>query len=482
MEERKKHFSLGLKMYIFLVLTVITVALGTASIAYNVSAEQIDRYYKRLSEDNARNFATLVDADFLSELRTAAESEEFQQLRDRSEEAEDETPVKEYLEQHGLWENYSATRDKLDTYLRTMNDIKYLYIIVPGDVDAVLDMYLMDDDENPLYRTGYFEDREPEFYGKDLWTLDEPTISHGDWGWLCSAYAPVCLKNGDAVCLIGCDFGMEDVIDERTRFFTYIIIGTLILIVLVLAIAGFFVTRTVIEPLNALTAEMKRFKPGKQMTYADAGIVELSINSHDEIRDIYESIRSMQTNIIDHLNDLYIAESDIKAKDLQIGEISKAAYRDALTEVGSKAAYVKRVEAINKELTEGNAKFAIVMTDINGLKTINDNYGHKAGDSYIIGCSRIICDVFKHSPVYRIGGDEFVAILCGADYDNRHELVKALKNKYAETAGKEGRKPWHRYSAAVGYAERSSADMTFDLIFKRADKAMYEDKKRIKQE
>ena len=91
------------------------------------------------------------------------------------------------------------------------------------------------------------------------------------------------------------------------------------------------------------------------------------------------------------------------------------------------------------------------------------------------------CDAFKHSPVFRVGGDEFVAILDGADYGKRHELVATLREEYIQAAAA-GTKPWLKYSAAVGMAELASDDMSYDLVFKRADKSMYEQKRKMKGE
>ena len=90
MKKENKRFSIKTKMYIFVVLTVLAVALGTSMLAFFISADQIDSYYKQAASDNARNFASMVDGDFLAELRTAAESEEFQQLREKAEEEDDE--------------------------------------------------------------------------------------------------------------------------------------------------------------------------------------------------------------------------------------------------------------------------------------------------------------------------------------------------------------------------------------------------------
>ena len=484
----KTKFSIGVKLYLFIIITVLAVAVGTAILAYSINADQIDRYYKQVTFDSAVNFSSFVDGDYLRELREAAESDEFQSLRELAEENDDESIIQGYLEAHGLWEGYEKTRTDLVQYLRNMEAIKYLYIIACGDQDALYDMYLLDDDENPIYETGYFEEREPELMGMDLTKKVEPTISTGDWGWLCSAYAPVYDSNGEIVCQIGCDFGMEDVMAERHRSLMYIILTAFGLTIIVLVGAVLFINRIVIKPIDKLTAEMKKFKPQENVSYENAGVVNLNIRSRDEINELYQGIRSMQINIIDYLNDLDVlqrdkerAEEDIKTRDEKIGQISKEAYRDPLTGVGSKAAYVNKVRELSKEIEAGHTNLGVVMADMNDLKLINDEFGHRVGDSYIIGCCRLICDTFKHSPVYRIGGDEFVAILQGVDFDNRHALVDALRKQYEESAKNPTVKPWQRFSAAVGMAELASDDWTFDLVFKRADKAMYQDKKRVKE-
>ena len=73
-----------------------------------------------------------------------------------------------------------------------------------------------------------------------------------------------------------------------------------------------------------------------------------------------------------------------------------------------------KVEELKETMkTNKHTKFALVECDINGLKGINDTYGHEIGDVYIVNSCRGICSVFKHSPVFRIGGDEFVVILQG---------------------------------------------------------------------
>ena len=119
--------------------------------------------------------------------------------------------------------------------------------------------------------------------------------------------------------------------------------------------------------------------------------------------------------------------------------------------------------------------FAVVWCDLNGLKAVNDTRGHQAGDEYIREACRAICNVFKHSPVYRVGGDEFVAVLTGADFENRASLIERLEAANDEHIRSGG------VIIACGMAElRRESDSCFGTVVERADAAMYEDKKRLK--
>lgn len=489
MEKTRKRSSIRMKMYIFVIITVLAVAFGTSAIAFNAEANQIDRYYKQNTADNARNFATMVDGDFLRELRDVARTDEFQALREKAEKEANEALIEDYLKEKGLWEKYSETRDMITNYLENMEGIKYLYIIAHGDKNADHDMYLVDDKENPIYETGYYEEREAELLGMDIANLPEPTISNGDWGWLCSDFKPVYDSDGECICIVGCDVGMDDVMAERKKLMIFLIVGALALTCLVLIAAVLFINRVVVNPLNSMTREMKKFKPSETLSYEESGVIDIDIRSKDEIGEIYQGIRSMQINIIDYLRDMLAlekdkekAESDLKDKDERIDQLSIESYTDSLTGVGNKAAYTKKMNEINQKL-EGSeeVEFAIAMVDLNNLKNINDEHGHRAGDQYLKGCCHMVCEAFKHSPVYRIGGDEFVALLQGTDYEHRREIVDQLKEQFIQAYEQTEESPWLRYSAAVGLAEYASDDNTAELVFRRADAAMYEDKAQFKE-
>ena len=71
-----------------------------------------------------------------------------------------------------------------------MTNIKYLYIMSYEGIDATKDMYIIDDSTEPIYESGYYEEREPDFLNYDP-SNTKPTISNGEWGWLCSDYYPI---------------------------------------------------------------------------------------------------------------------------------------------------------------------------------------------------------------------------------------------------------------------------------------------------
>lgn len=489
MEEIKHRFAIGKKMYIFVVAIVLFATVCVCANSYVINVDQVNTYYKRLTINNAKNYASLVDVDFLKELRAVVMSEEYQALRVEAEETEDDSKLIDYLIEKDLWNQYQEEREKMRTYVENMEDLEYLYIVAWGELGTMKDMYLLDADEVPVSETGYWEEREEEFgdLSPDTKTI-EPVINNGDWGWLCSGFAAVCDDEGNVVCHVGADVNMELVMTERYSDLGYMILSALAVTIIALAGAFIFVNRAVVKPLKTITADLKKFSPDAGKDYIEAEVIDIPIKQQDEISDIYYAIQAMQKKIVDYINSITTikldkakAEVNIKMKDKEIVEISKEAFKDALTGIGNKNAYVRRVDELNKGIAEGNAEFAIVMMDVNRLKIINDTYGHEAGDAYLKGSCHVICDCFKHSPVYRIGGDEFVAVLSGDDYKNRDERVDAVRDVFEKTFNDESKEPWERYSVSVGMSEFTPEDTSVDNIFRRADRLMYVEKSAFKK-
>jgi len=167
-----------------------------------------------------------------------------------------------------------------------------------------------------------------------------------------------------------------------------------------------------------------------------------------------------------------------KRMEIAYNKAMDIANKDALTSVKNKRAYVQAEVELDSQIEKKvQPPFAVVVCDINGLKQVNDIQGHKAGDEFIKDSCSIICNIFSHSPVFRIGGDEFAVLLKGRDYENRRELIVQLGDAQEDKRVK-GIKP-----IAVGLSDfNPDKDMRVQDVFERADSLMYDDKKRCKSE
>lgn len=228
------------------------------------------------------------------------------------------------------------------------------------------------------------------------------------------------------------------------------------MIALICILISVLISQSIIRPLKELTKVSKKIAEGNLK-------IKIPSESKDEVGELADSLQ--QT--VDCLR-------------VYMDRISDLAYTDTLTGVKSKTAYNEEVRRLNENIAEGFHQFGIIMFDINGLKEMNDTYGHDAGDSYIRNSCRLICTTYKHSPVFRIGGDEFVAVLRGQDLLNSQKLMCRFYERM-EQGTKEAQKPEEKVSVAAGMAvflEHKDTDV--QSVFKRADENMYKNKTAIK--
>ncbi len=212
-------------------------------------------------------------------------------------------------------------------------------------------------------------------------------------------------------------------------------------------------------------------KPLKQLTeaarQADEGNYDVKVDydGKDEVGTLARTFRRMAGHTKEHITDLI-----------------RRANVDALTSVRNKGAFTAFIEEMQKTLEEKTEQsdFAIGIFDCDDLKTINDQYGHDKGDVYLKTASRLICKVFQHSPVFRIGGDEFAAILQNDDLQNMKELLvqfEEQKNEMTDLAGE----PWEQVHISVGIARFDpEKDSGVTDTVRRADQMMYTHKKASK--
>lgn len=147
---------------------------------------------------------------------------------------------------------------------------------------------------------------------------------------------------------------------------------------------------------------------------------------------------------------------------------------DALTGVKNKHAYLDAEDKLNFRITgQEQPEFAITILDVNDLKKVNDTGGHQAGDQYLRNACMIICKIFSHSPVFRIGGDEFAVISQESDYECIEELIGKVSDHNTEASLTGG------IVIACGMS-KFDHDTCVSAVFERADQNMYDNKSSLK--
>ena len=154
----------------------------------------------------------------------------------------------------------------------------------------------------------------------------------------------------------------------------------------------------------------------------------------------------------------------------------KLAYTDILTGVENRMAYDQRLTECERQIAAGK-NVTLMMFDVNNLKTINDTLGHKYGDQYIVNTSKLIIEALKgYGNLYRVGGDEFAAVIVGRRDGEINEILKALSQEKREVIRGQP------FSCACGAAAfMPGYDTSLLDVAARADKAMYNEKSRQKQ-
>ena len=157
-------------------------------------------------------------------------------------------------------------------------------------------------------------------------------------------------------------------------------------------------------------------------------------------------------------------------------QLSRLSYYDTLTSFYNRNRFIKDSE----ELSMCGRAVGIVFLDVNGLKDINDRYGHTCGDKMLIECARQMREVFREADYYRIGGDEFVALQAVASKQEAQAKAEALVNIY-HNAKRQGL-CHYTISASIGVAVTIHNLDNFDSLYHNADKALYEAKENGKNQ
>ncbi|MCL1854034.1 MAG: GGDEF domain-containing protein, partial [Peptococcaceae bacterium] len=180
---------------------------------------------------------------------------------------------------------------------------------------------------------------------------------------------------------------------------------------------------------------------------------------------------------------LFISSSISVVKGIAVARratmLGQIAYVDPMTQIDNRASCERRIAAINMNPT--SKTMALIMFDMNNLKTINDSLGHQSGDEAIIQFSRILKNLTEDLGfVGRYGGDEFVAILEDINLSVVDEYLKKIREEVQEYNQRKTN-DLLKLSFASGYCIGNLEEKCLEDMLYEADKNMYENKHMMKK-
>ncbi|MCR5123601.1 MAG: GGDEF domain-containing protein [Treponema sp.] len=392
--------------------------------------------------------------------------------------------------------------EEYDDLVRFMDDIKedfdihYLYILVPlredgkGKIMSVVsaenyyDRYV--DTEGNLY-LGWVSDDEydDETVDRLFYIMNQHEIvfhvEATEWGTDYTGALPLYDSSENAYALLCVDVDISEVqklIRSRTfiTFILIILLGFLFTFIFLL-----WIRHNVTTPIMLLEKGVVGFakKSHGQRSISELTFEPPEINAKNEVSSLASAVNQMAADMRDYVENIVKAEIDAEMMRQRANQLSELANKDSLTGIRNKTAYDNEIKKLEADLKSKRIdSFGIAMIDLNYLKKLNDTYGHDKGNLAIKKLCFLVCTIFEHSPVFRIGGDEFVVILKNRDLLDVNGLVLLFRKTIESISCDDTLPPWEKVSAAIGVAFYDpKIDVGTSSVFKRADQAMYESKK-----
>jgi diguanylate cyclase (GGDEF)-like protein len=170
----------------------------------------------------------------------------------------------------------------------------------------------------------------------------------------------------------------------------------------------------------------------------------------------------------------YVEAGDTEGR--QLAALAEASRRDTLTSLPNRRAFEEELAREVARVARSRAPLAVAILDVDRFKSVNDQYGHGAGDEVLRAVAARVAGTLRAGDLFaRIGGEEFALLWPGADLSNAPEIAERVRASIADgpmSAG--GRSLW--ITASLGCAVRSDDESTSALLA-RADARLYEAKR-----
>lgn len=233
----------------------------------------------------------------------------------------------------------------------------------------------------------------------------------------------------------------------------------------------------VVGAVGGVKPAARRARAGKDVKAAPAR----RINDVTSVMDIPEGelTPKVRAAIISLMEDVERLREELKLSQSRVERLEQLADQDTLAPIANRRAFVREMSRIMAFSERYGTASSVLYFDVDGLKTINDTYGHAAGDALLLFIANVLVENIRGSDfVGRLGGDEFGVLLAQADKQGANEkaamLAKAVADK--EFVWKGVKLP---LSLSYGaYSFKPGVDVTTAL--ENADKAMYDNKRQSK--
>ena len=190
--------------------------------------------------------------------------------------------------------------------------------------------------------------------------------------------------------------------------------------------------------------------------------------------DLYHTFLTNIENAIESINNYKKISSMVK----ELQEISRL---DPLTKLLNRGGFFDKAEVLYEYAKSTEQSMHLIFMDLDGLKLVNDNLGHKVGDHFICDFAKILNNCCtKQDLIMRFGGDEFVVFGIGKTKKDTQILIEKIKQNMQKFNDQKGNFYYpYKLSASIGsYSISSDESMTLLQLIEKADKEMYQEKKK----